>query len=69
MDDLNGLSGLARSPLARRGFVMSGLMSGLTLAATRVEAQVIHTDTIGLDDLPRQIAAAVGVPLAISASR
>jgi carboxymethylenebutenolidase len=60
MDDLNGLSGLARSPLARRGFVMSGLMSGLTLAATRVEAQVIHTDTIGLDAGETKIVVADG---------
>lgn len=28
---------------------MTGLMSGLTLATTRVEAQVIHTDTAGID--------------------
>lgn len=49
MDDLGGLSGLARYPLARRGMLMSGLISGLTLATTRVEAQVIHTDGAGLD--------------------
>lgn len=48
MNDLNGLIGLAEYPLARRGFVMTGLISGLTLATTRVEAQVIHTDTAGL---------------------
>jgi carboxymethylenebutenolidase len=29
--------------------MMTGLMSGLTLATTRVEAQVIHTDAAGLD--------------------
>jgi len=35
--------------LARRGFVMSSLMTGLSLAATRgAEAQVIHTDAAGL---------------------
>ena len=44
-----GLSGLSHYTLARRGFVMTGLMSGLTLATTRAEAQVIHTDTSGLD--------------------
>jgi carboxymethylenebutenolidase len=43
------MSGLRAYPLARRGLMMSGLMSGLTLATTRVEAQVIHTDTEGLD--------------------
>lgn len=44
----HGLAGLARTPLARRGFVMSSLISGLTLATTRVEAQVIHTPGTGL---------------------
>ncbi len=44
-----GLTGLAAYPLARRGFVMTGLIAGLTLATTRVEAQVIHTGTDGLD--------------------
>jgi carboxymethylenebutenolidase len=34
--------------IARRGFVMSSLMTGLTLATTRVEAQVIHTNAAGL---------------------
>ncbi len=40
---------LMRTPVARRGFVMSGLISGLTMATTRVEAQAIHTDAAGLD--------------------
>ena len=48
MNDLHGLVGLTEYPLARRGFVMTGLISGLTLATTRVEAQVIHTGTEGL---------------------
>jgi carboxymethylenebutenolidase len=43
-----GLSGLVASPLARRGFVMSTLITGLTLATTRVDAQAIHTDTSGI---------------------
>jgi carboxymethylenebutenolidase len=47
--DLHGLSGLRTYPLARRGLMMSGLISGLTLATTRVEAQVIHTDTAGIE--------------------
>ena len=46
---LHGLDGLAGRDLARRGFVMTTLISGLTLAAVRVEAQVIHTDAAGLD--------------------
>ena len=32
----------------RRHFVMAGLIAGLTLATTRVEAQAIHTDAAGL---------------------
>jgi carboxymethylenebutenolidase len=45
----HGLSGLASATLARRGFVMSTLITGLTLATTRVEAQAIHTDTQGIE--------------------
>ncbi len=48
MNDANELSGLRNYPLARRGLVASGLISGLTLLATRVEAQVIHTDDGGM---------------------
>ena len=53
-----GAEGLARFPLARRGFVMSGLISGLTLATTTVEAQAIHTGAAGL------VAGEVQVPVA-----
>ncbi len=49
MNDLEVMQGLRDFPLARRGLMMSGLMSGLTLATTRAEAQVIHTDTAGID--------------------
>jgi carboxymethylenebutenolidase len=55
MDDLTELAGLHRYPLARRGLMMGGLMSGFTLAADRVDAQVIHTDTAGLDAGETQI--------------
>jgi len=48
MDDRDEGAGLRHTPLARRGFVMTGLMSGLTLATTRVVAQALHTDTAGL---------------------
>ncbi|HEV7438963.1 MAG TPA: dienelactone hydrolase family protein [Methylobacterium sp.] len=51
-----GLDGLITPPLSRRGFVMTSLMTGLTLATTRVEAQVIHTDTTGIE------AGEVGIP-------
>jgi carboxymethylenebutenolidase len=40
---------LRRTPLARRGFVMTSIISGFTLATTRVEAQAIHTDAAGLE--------------------
>lgn len=49
MNDLSGLEGLQRYPLARRGVIMTGLISGLTLATTRVEAQAIKTDADGLE--------------------
>ena len=54
----SGAEGLARFPLARRGFMMSGLISGLTLATTTVEAQAIHTGADGL------VAGEVQVPVA-----
>ncbi|KMO39940.1 carboxymethylenebutenolidase [Methylobacterium variabile] len=46
--DLEQLDGLVIPPFSRRGFVMTGLMSGLTLATTRVEAQAIRTDEAGI---------------------
>ncbi|MBS0643600.1 MAG: dienelactone hydrolase family protein, partial [Proteobacteria bacterium] len=49
MNDDTQLTGLRRYPVARRGVVMSGLMSGFTLATQRVEAQAIRTDTAGIE--------------------
>ena len=51
MPDQNddGREGLIAPPLSRRGFVMTSLMSGLTLATTAVEAQVIRTDAAGIE--------------------
>jgi carboxymethylenebutenolidase len=49
VNDLTEIAGLRRYPLARRGFVMTGLMTGFTLATTVVQAQAIHTDSAGLD--------------------
>ncbi|MCJ2047086.1 dienelactone hydrolase family protein [Methylobacterium sp. J-078] len=46
---LGGLDGLLTPPFSRRGFVMTSLMTGLTLATTSVEAQVIRTDAEGLE--------------------
>ena len=54
-DGMTELSGLRGYPLARRGVVMTGLISGFTLATQRVEAQAIHTDTTGLDAGETQI--------------
>lgn len=48
VDAMDGLDGLATSPFSRRGFVMTSLMTGLTLATTSVAAQAIHTDAAGL---------------------
>ncbi len=55
--DMDGLQGLLTPPLPRRGFVMTGLITGFTLAVERVEAQTIHTDTDGL------VAGAVDIPV------
>ncbi|MFO1023848.1 MAG: dienelactone hydrolase family protein [Acetobacteraceae bacterium] len=49
MNDDTQLTGLRRYPVARRSVVMSGLMSGFTLATQRVEAQAIRTDTAGIE--------------------
>ena len=48
MNDVTEASGLRDYPLARRGILMTGLISGFTLATQRVEAQAIHTDTNGI---------------------
>jgi carboxymethylenebutenolidase len=55
MNDVTELAGLRHYPLARRGLMMGGLMSGFTLATEQVDAQVIHTDTAGLDAGETQI--------------
>lgn len=55
MNDLTEIIGLRRYPLARRGFVMTSLISGFTLATQRAEAQAIHTDTAGIDAGETQI--------------
>ena len=45
MDEAEGLH---RFPMPRRGFVMSSLISGLTLATAHADTPAIHTDSIGL---------------------
>jgi carboxymethylenebutenolidase len=55
VDDMTGLSGLQDYPLARRGVLMTGLISGFTLATQRVEAQAIHTDSQGIEVAETQI--------------
>ena len=47
--DMQGLNGLARAPMARRGMVMTTLISGFTLATTRVDAQAITTSMDGIE--------------------
>lgn len=49
MNDMPELAGLREYPLARRGIIMTGLISGFTLATQRVEAQAITTDTNGIE--------------------
>jgi carboxymethylenebutenolidase len=55
MNEPTETAGLRDYPLARRGVLMTGLISGFTLATQRVEAQAIHTDTEGLDAGEAQI--------------
>ncbi len=55
MNDVSEIAGLRRYPFARRGFVMTSLISGFTLATQRVEAQAIQTDTAGIDAGETQI--------------
>ena len=42
------LTGLRDYPLVRRGVLMTGLISGFTLATQRVQAQEIHTESAGI---------------------
>jgi carboxymethylenebutenolidase len=55
MDDAADFKGLRDYPLARRGMLMTGLISGFTLATQRVEAQAIHTDETGIEAGEAQI--------------
>lgn len=55
MNHLPELVDLRLLPLARRGFVVTSLMTGFSLATTVVHAQMIKTDTTGLDAGEAQI--------------
>lgn len=55
---MDGLQGLAPTPLARRGMIMTTLITGFTLATTTVEAQTITTPGDGL------VAGEVKIPVA-----
>ncbi|GEP10313.1 dienelactone hydrolase family protein [Methylobacterium gnaphalii] len=57
---LGGPEGLDPRPLSRRGFVMTSLITGLTLATARVEAQAITTDAEGIEAGEVKIPAADG---------
>lgn len=57
------LAGLPQAPewkMARRGFVMTSLMTGLTLATPHALAQVVHTDAAGLQAGEVQVPVADG---------
>src|SRR5271166_2342518 len=60
MQNETELAGLRGYKFARRGMLMTGLISGFTLATDRVEAQAIHTDTVGLDAGETQIPTTAG---------
>jgi carboxymethylenebutenolidase len=49
MTDVTEIAGLRKYAFARRGVLMTGLISGFTLATERVEAQAIHTDATGIE--------------------
>ncbi len=53
--DQEPIEGLTQFSMKRRGFVMTGLITGFTLATARVEAQAIHTDADGIEAGPVQI--------------
>ncbi len=55
MNDMTELAGLRDYPLARRGFMMTGLITGFTLATERAEAQALQTDTTGIEAGEAQI--------------
>ncbi len=55
-----GLAGLVTAPMVRRGFMMTSLITGFTLATTRVDAQAIHTDAVGLEAGEIQVPVADG---------
>jgi carboxymethylenebutenolidase len=60
MNDLSETAGLRAYPLARRGMLMTSLISGFTLATQRVEAQAIHTDATGIEAGETQIPTSSG---------
>ena len=53
--DQEPVEGLTQFSMKRRGFVMTGLITGFTLATARVDAQAIHTAADGLEAGPVQI--------------
>jgi len=60
MNDMAVTAGLREYPLARRGFMMTSLITGFTMATQRVEAQAIHTDTSGIEAGETKIATTEG---------
>ncbi len=58
MDMRAAADGRAGTALPRRGFVMTSLIAGFTLATARADAQAIHTDSAGIE------AGEVSIPVA-----
>ena len=57
---MDGIQGLKDFPLARRGMIMTSLISGFTLATGGASAQALHTDATGLDAGEVQVPATGG---------
>ncbi len=57
----DSLLGVMPATLARRGFVMTSLIAGFTMATERVDAQAIHTDSGGLVAEEMQVPVADGM--------
>ena len=64
---MDGLQGLIAPPFTRRGFAMTSLIAGFTLATERAIAQAIHTPATGLVAGDVQIPVADGMLPAYSA--
>ena len=60
---MDGSQGLTNFPLARRGMLMTSLISGFTLATGGASAQALHTDPTGLEAGETKIPASDGASM------